>query len=76
LSQDGVDSARWSGRVELAGVSKAGFSYMIQAVSGIGLVAVDDNDGNYYGLGGVPSIAICRPWPSIHRAHRWPLARP
>ena len=51
LAQDIADTVRWRGTLPLAGVNQSGFAYMVQAVSGVGLVAVDDNNGAYYGLG-------------------------
>jgi hypothetical protein len=50
LTQSAVDTLRWSGSLSLSGVDRAGFGYLVQAVSGVGLVAVDDNGGSYYGL--------------------------
>jgi hypothetical protein len=51
LTQNSLDTIRWRGELPLAGVNRAGFAYIVQAVSGVGLVAVDDNGGQYYGLG-------------------------
>jgi hypothetical protein len=50
LTQDTLDSPRWTGSLSLSGVNGAQFGFFVQAVSGIGQVAVDDNDGNYFGL--------------------------
>jgi YVTN family beta-propeller protein len=44
-----ADSRLWSGR--LASVP-TNLKYVVQAASGVGLVALDDNRGAYYGLGG------------------------
>ena len=41
------DSRLWKGRLVGA---PSGLRYIVQAVSGIGLVAVDDNRGSYYGI--------------------------
>src|SRR5262249_37726233 len=41
------DSRLWTGRLVSAPVN---LKYVVQAVSGIGLVALDDNRGAYYGI--------------------------
>ena len=48
------DSRLWKGR--LAG-APSNLKYVVQAVSGIGLVALDDNLGAYYGVGAVTPVA-------------------
>ena len=48
------DSRVWKGR--LAG-APSNLKYVVQAVSGIGLVALDDNLGSYYGVGAVVPVA-------------------
>ncbi len=50
LTQDNLDTVRWRGELSLTNVNRPGFAYIVQAVSGIGLVAVDDNGGRYFGL--------------------------
>jgi hypothetical protein len=48
------DSRLWKGRLASA---PSTLKYMVQAVSGIGLVALDDNRGNYYGIGALAPAA-------------------
>jgi YVTN family beta-propeller protein len=48
------DSRLWQGR--LAGMP-TNLKYVVQAVSGVALVALDDNRGAYYGLGGATPAA-------------------
>jgi hypothetical protein len=50
LSQNPLDTTRWQGNLALDDITGTGFGFIVQAVSGVGLVAVDDNDGDYYGL--------------------------
>ncbi len=50
----GADSRLWAGR--LAGMP-TNLKYVVQAASGVGLVALDDNRGAYYALGGVTPAA-------------------
>jgi hypothetical protein len=49
-----ADSRLWKGRLVSA---PSTLKYMVQAVSGIGLVALDDNRGNYYGIGALAPAA-------------------
>ena len=48
------DSRVWKGRLVGA---PSNLKYVVQAVSGIGLVALDDNLGSYYGVGAVVPVA-------------------
>ena len=48
------DSRLWKGRLASA---PSNLRYIVQAVSGIGLVALDDNLGAYYGVGAVTPAA-------------------
>ena len=48
------DSRLWKGRLVGA---PSGLRYIVQAVSGIGLVAVDDNRGSYYGISAPTPLA-------------------
>ena len=48
LTQDATDSTLWTGTLagSTAQVDRAAF--MVQAVNGVGLVSLDDNQGGYY----------------------------
>ena len=51
LTQDGADSTHWSGNIPVpTGHSAPEARFMVQAVNGVGLVALDDNFGAYYGV--------------------------
>ncbi len=55
LSQDGADSTRWAGSLELpAGQDADDVRYLVQAVNGVGLVGIDDNQGAYF----TPGVAV------------------
>ncbi len=46
---DAVDSTLWSGTLTLpAGQASADVRFLLQAANGVGLVALDDNQGSYY----------------------------
>ena len=49
LTQDGTDSTLWS--ATLGGLTQAqvdALQFVVQAVNGVGLVSLDDNEGSYY----------------------------
>ena len=48
------DSRLWKGRLASA---PANLRYLVQAVNGVGLVALDDNRGTFYGIGGATPAA-------------------
>ena len=48
------DSRQWAGQLTVA---PANLRYVVQAVSGVGLVALDDNRGAYYQIGGTTPAA-------------------
>jgi len=52
LIQDPLDSTRWKGTLSLpsGGTPSDQLLFMIQAVNGVGLVAMDDNLGDYYSI--------------------------
>jgi hypothetical protein len=55
LTQDPTDSTLWSG--SLTGLSDAavnGMQFIVQAVNGVGLVSLDDNQGSYYQPNQIP----------------------
>jgi hypothetical protein len=52
LVQDPSDSTRWSGRLIGGALASGRLDYLVQAVNGVGLVAVDDNFGAYYSIAG------------------------
>ena len=55
LAQDGTDLSLWQASVPLPTDSAAGdIRFMVQAVNGVGLVALDDNQGVYYRPGPQP----------------------
>ncbi|HTP45431.1 MAG TPA: choice-of-anchor Q domain-containing protein [Casimicrobiaceae bacterium] len=49
-----ADSRQWAAQLTVA---PANLKYIVQAVSGVGLVALDDNRGAYYQLGGTTPAA-------------------
>ncbi|HEX7273417.1 MAG TPA: choice-of-anchor Q domain-containing protein [Casimicrobiaceae bacterium] len=49
-----ADSRQWAGQLAVAPTN---LRYVVQAVSGVGLVALDDNRGGYYQLGGATPAA-------------------
>jgi CSLREA domain-containing protein len=53
LQQDPNDSTLWLGQLDLSVLGALGgqLSFMAQAVNGVGLVTLDDNEGLYYQLG-------------------------
>ena len=54
LTQDPQNSTRWSGSLDLpAGQDAADTRFLVQAVNGVGLVGIDDNQGTYF-IPGVP----------------------
>ncbi|MCW2976635.1 MAG: hypothetical protein JWM06_1916, partial [Actinomycetia bacterium] len=49
LTQDGHDSTLWTGTLGgLTSAQVAALRFVVQAVNGVGLVGLDDNQGNYY----------------------------
>jgi Tol biopolymer transport system component len=61
LTQDGTDSTLWTGT--LTGVDPTQVEFMVQAVDGVGLVSVDDNQGDYYRPGQIPEALQSTPEP-------------
>ena len=52
LTQDATDSSLWTGTISgLSSAQLAGLRFVVQAVNGVGLVSLDDNQGSYYQLG-------------------------
>ncbi len=52
LTQDATDSTLWTGTLSgLSSSQLAAMQFIVQAVNGVGLVSLDDNDGSYYALG-------------------------
>ncbi len=56
LAQNPQDSTLWEGSLDLQGVSPDSLRFIVQAVNGVGLVSLDDNQGAYFepGLGAAP----------------------
>jgi hypothetical protein len=48
LTQSAADSTLWTGVLNLGGASAQDIRYVVQAVNGVGLVAMDTNQGAYY----------------------------
>ena len=49
LTQDATDSTLWTGTISgLSSSQIAALRFVVQAVNGVGLVSLDDNDGSYY----------------------------
>jgi CSLREA domain-containing protein len=50
LAQNNSDATLWEGTLDLAtsGTAPADLRWMVQAVNGVGLVSLDDNEGTYY----------------------------
>jgi hypothetical protein len=51
MVQNSDDSTLWEGTLSLGGVPPGNILYMVQAVNGVGLVAMADNLGEYYRAG-------------------------
>jgi MBG domain (YGX type)/FG-GAP repeat/Bacterial Ig-like domain (group 3) len=52
LTQDATDSSLWTGTISgLNSTQLAALRFVVQAVNGVGLVSLDDNQGSYYQLG-------------------------
>jgi hypothetical protein len=52
LTQDATDSSLWTGTISgLSSAQLAGLRFVVQAVNGVGLVSLDDDQGAYYQLG-------------------------
>ncbi|HYO42618.1 MAG TPA: CSLREA domain-containing protein [Candidatus Limnocylindrales bacterium] len=56
-----LDPATWTGNLALAGRDAADLRYIAQAVNGVGLVALDTNDGAYHRLPSTTSTATPNP---------------
>lgn len=68
LAPSQTDLARWEGRLPLAGTPPQDIRYLVQAVNGVGLVAIDLKHGAYHvpdetdGLTGAPTqVALLSP---------------
>ena len=66
LTQDATDSTLWTGTLSgLSSAQLAGLRFIVQAVNGVGLVSLDDNQGSYYQLGQIPAgLQTARRWPA------------
>ena len=53
LQQNATDSTLWTGT--LPGVAPGQVEFIVQAVNGVGLVSLDDNQGSYYRPGQIPA---------------------
>ena len=57
LTQDGDDSTLWTATLTLpAGQDADDVRYLVQAVNGVGLVGIDDNQGTYFIPGVIPGL--------------------
>jgi Tol biopolymer transport system component len=61
LVQDTTDSTLWTGT--LTGVTPGQVQFLVQAVNGVGLVSLDDNQGAYYRPGQIPPALQSSPVP-------------
>ena len=48
LTRDATDSTLWTGSLPLSGQPAGDVRFVVQAVNGVGLVSMDDNQGAYY----------------------------
>ncbi len=55
LTRNALDSALWEGTLDLQGTPANEVRFIVQAVNGVGVVALDTNTGAYYVPGGIPS---------------------
>ena len=73
LAQDADDSTLWTATLTLpAGQDADDVRYLVQAVNGVGLVGIDDNQGTYFIPGVIPGLKRILP----RRAWRWTAATP
>ncbi len=61
LTQDATDSTLWTGR--LSNVAPGQVEFLAQAVNGVGLVSLDDNQGAFYRPGQIPPALQSNPAP-------------
>ena len=61
LTQDATDSTLWTGT--LPDVTPGQVEFLVQAVNGVGLVSLDDNQGAYYRPGQIPPALQSNPAP-------------
>ena len=80
LSQNASDSTLWTGSLTLPGFSTAqidAIQFVAQAVDGVGLVSLDDNQGSYYQPNAIPpaltNASLALDLPGVRRAE---LRRP
>ncbi|HLF27899.1 MAG TPA: DUF642 domain-containing protein [Anaerolineae bacterium] len=64
LTQDPDDSTRWEGTLPLGVADQPALRYLVQAVNGVGLVALNTNLGAYYALGADPAQSSTPPEPT------------
>ena len=64
LTQDATDSTLWTGT--LSDVTPGQVEFVVQAVNGVGLVSLDDNQGAYYRPGQIPPALQSNPAPLTH----------
>ena len=61
LTQDAADSTLWTGT--LTDVTPEQVEFLVQAVNGVGLVSIDDDQGAYYRPGQIPPALHSSPVP-------------
>ena len=54
-SRQADDSTLWTGSIPLNGQAASDIRFVVQAVNGVGLVTMDDNEGQYYSAAAVSS---------------------